>query len=102
MKKPILLVLTIITMLFCFWSAFESSAKLNLLTADFREIGEKNIHQNTKISDCEKKILIQKLEFIEDRKQEISDSAFSEIKIFAVIFVIQLLLFIGIVLKKSV
>lgn len=100
MKKPILLVLTIITMLFCVWSAIESSAKLNLQTADVRAIGEKNILQNAKISDCEKKILIQKLEFSENRKQEISNNAFSEIKIFAVIFVIQLVLFFGIVLKK--
>lgn len=100
MKKPILLILTIFTMLFCVWAIIENSKKLNLQTLDVQAIGEKNILQNTKISDCEKKILMQKLEFTESKKQEISDTAFSEIKILAIIFAIQLTLFFCIILKK--
>lgn len=96
-----MLVLTIITIFFCVRSVIESSRKLNLQKDDSHAIVERNILQDAKISDCEKKILIQKLEFTENKKQEISDSAFSEIKIFATIFVVQLLLFFGIIFKKE-
>lgn len=87
-------------MIFCGWTIVESSQKLNLQTLDIHAIEKRNIVENPKISDCEKKILIQSLDFRESRKQENSDSAFFAIQISIFIFFIQVLLFFGIIFKK--